>query len=78
MGIEESKEMLKFIELVVDDVVEGKKPLQIGLENLPAGVKAFMGADQIDDELKDLDAAERDELLMMAMPIFKKLAGMAL
>lgn len=78
MGIEETKEMLVFVDAVVDDVVAKKSPLQIGLENFPAGVKAFMGADMIDDEVRDLDDAERQELLMLAMPIFKKLAGMAL
>lgn len=87
MDVKNSKEMLVFVDGIVDGMIEAKADdgkiskfeiAKVTLENLPAGIKALMGADKIDDELKELSPEERDELLGMAMPILKKLAGLVL
>lgn len=78
MEIKESLEMIEFVDGVVDDLAAGKSMAQVVIENLPAGVSALMGADKIDDELKELSDEEKNELLSKAMPVLQKLAKLAM
>lgn len=67
MDIKETTEMMDFATETINDAATKKEndgkidlmeALQVAGENAPAAVKAVMGADKIDDELKDLDPEE--------------------
>ena len=85
MGIEESKDVIEFAELLIDKLIEhkaddGKIDMAefafTAVESAPAAVAALVGAGDIPAELKDLSDEERDELIAMALPVLKKLIGM--
>jgi len=71
-GIEETLDVLEFLTDCIESLAEAKKNdgkidlaewAKAGLANVPSGFSAIKGADQIDDELKDLDDEEKNKLI---------------
>lgn len=82
LGLKETKEVYEFLHSALGDLAEhkaddGKVSLaewgQTAMANAPAAVKAFMGADRVDDELKDLDEAELKEVATMGVSLMNDL-----
>ena len=65
MDIKETLEIMDFLMGVVEDAADAKEGgfdvmdvIKISIGNAPAAVKAAMGADQVVNEMKDLDKEE--------------------
>ena len=85
LGIKETKEVLDFVESVLSDLKQHKSDdgkismsewMQTAMSNTPSAVKAFMGVDKVDDELKDLDEAEIKELALRGVSLAKAVLGL--
>ena len=80
IGIKETEEALDFSISLIEDLADhraddGKVDLfeagQTVASNAPAGIRAIMGADAIDDELKDLDPEEVKALMPKAVQLMR-------
>lgn len=85
-GIEESKDVLKFSEEVLKDLIKHKSDdgkidgfefAKTFISNAPKGVAAISGIQNVDDELKDLSEEEKQELVTMAMEVAKLVVELA-
>ena len=83
LDLKETKELYDFLIGVMEDGIKHKEDdgkisstewLQTAMTNVPAGARALMGIDMIDDELKDLDEKEVMELAAMGVKLMKNLA----
>ena len=84
-GIKESLDVVDFVGKVVNSLAAHKADdgkldtteiITTLVKSAPAGVSALVGSGDIDEELKDLSPAEKEELISRAMPVLLKLAGM--
>lgn len=82
-GIKESLEMFDFAIGGINDLAAKKADdgkistaewIQTALANAPAGIKAFVGVDKIDEELKDLDADEQKQLAAKGLELAQAVA----
>ena len=80
LDLKETKEVISFAQKVLDDLAASKNDdgkittgewLQAAITNAPSAVKAFMGIDRVDDELKDLDEAETKNLRLWELNLQK-------
>lgn len=87
LGLKETKEVKEFFVGLLDDLAKHKSDdgkidttewLQTAMSNVPAGVKAMMGIDRVDEELKDLDEAEIREVAGYGVELMQKLAAIFL
>jgi hypothetical protein len=81
IGTEEITDVITFADHVVDRLQESKDDdgeissfelAQDIIGEIPDAIKAWVGKDKIDDELKDLDAEEAKVLLQKALPVIQK------
>ena len=81
MDIKETKEVFEFCDFFLGDLIkyksdDGKIDLTewglAAVKNAPGAVTAFVGYDKIDDEIKDLDDAEKQQLAVMGISLMKK------
>lgn len=87
MDLKETKEVYAFLINFLSDLKDAKKGdgeistiewTKATFANAPAGVKALIGIDKVDDEIKDADEAELQELAMMGVELAKALTALAL
>lgn len=79
-GIEESMDVLEFADVLFlkmheakddDGKIDTMEVVSMLVSTMPESIGAFVGADEIDDELKDLDKEEKDVLLKKAMEVVR-------
>lgn len=82
VGIEEIMDVVKCAETLVSQLQESKDDdgeitsfelAQDVIATVPSAVKAWVGKDKVDDELKDLDAEEAKALLAAAIPVIQNI-----
>lgn len=85
IGIKETEDLIKYVDSIADALVSAKKDdgkissaeiAGIIVKTMPAGIRAVVGAGEIDDEIKDLDEKEKEELLEKSIAVMQKIAGM--
>lgn len=78
MGIQETKDVLDFINGLTTDLATAKADgsittreyIRVAISNGPPAVRAFVGMDQIVSEIKDLDKEELQSLIDELMNIW--------
>lgn len=87
MDLKETKEVYAFLIGFLEDLKEAKKGdgeistiewTRATFANAPSGIKALIGIDKIDDEIKDADEAELQELAVMGVELAKALTALAI
>ena len=87
LGLKETREMHQFLSGVLADFAKHKSDdgkvdagewLKMAGSNAPAGVRAVMGMDRIDDEIKDLDEKETQEIAAMGVDLMRQLSAIFL
>ena len=81
-GIKETMDYIEYADAVVDKIVEAKQDdgkintseiIGAIMSTTPEAIKAMIGSDDVDNEMADLDPAEKEKLLNASMAALKKL-----
>jgi len=85
MGLDQTMDAFNYANMVLDKLKEHKDDdgkidaAEIGstfVSTFPAGVMAYAGSDQIDDEMKDLNSDEVMQMAMEGAQLMKKILSL--
>ncbi len=83
IGIDEAMDVMNFLHEMAKDIAEAKKDdgkisasevMKAVMTNSPNAVRAFVGYENIDEELNDLSKEEKEKLLFKAIEVLQAFA----